>query len=122
MSCDVCISSSYDGDGPAWQNDSTPRAKVRHVCCECGDAILPGEMYHKTVGKWEGGVDTYKTCLACDEIRCNLCCDGWTYGALWEDAAASSLFEPPPLTVRSSRAPCCSPTNTPAGGTICPWT
>ena len=81
--CDVCI---YMGDyDPAEFYSSTwPKARKPHKCCECRREIAPGEKYERTVGKWDGQMDTYLTCSECVEIRQQFCCDGWLYGDLWE--------------------------------------
>jgi hypothetical protein len=91
--CGVCISGSADGDMPEFSSSQEVKARKDHKCCECGDVIPRGTVYERFSGKWDGTVQTYRTCLACAEIRASLCCDGWTYTMLWEDAADSQLFD-----------------------------
>ncbi len=83
--CGVCIGDG-DGDQPEFISEDVVTARKSHKCCECGDVIPKGAEYERTAGKWEGHFDVYKTCLPCREIRRNLCCDGWTYTMLWEEA------------------------------------
>ena len=44
-------------------------ARREHRCCECGGTIQPLDVYERTVGLWEGGWDTFKVCLGCEEAR-----------------------------------------------------
>ena len=90
--CGVCIDGSDDGDLPAFSTEKHVKARKPYTCCECGDAIVVGQVHERVTGKWDGTISTYRTCLACAEIRKNLCCDGWTYTMLWEDAENSGLF------------------------------
>ncbi len=91
--CGVCIDGSYDGDAAEFSDERIVRARKPHQCCECGDTIPVGAEYERAVGKWDGRMFTYHTCLACRDVRRNLCCDGWTYTLLWEDAHNSGMFE-----------------------------
>ena len=54
--------------------------------------IAVRDTYERVVGKWDGEIETYRTCLACAEIRKAMCCEGWTYTMLWEDFAESQAF------------------------------
>lgn len=88
--CGVCISS--DCDNPAeFSSTKILRARKEHRCCECRAAIPRGDRYERTAGKWDGDLYVFKTCLACVDVRTSLCCDGWSYTSLWEDAA-EALF------------------------------
>lgn len=91
--CGVCISGSYDGDLPEFLTEAIVKARKSYKCCECGDPIAIGALYERVVGKWDGELSTYRTCLPCQEIRRNLCCEGWAYTLLWEDANDSGMFE-----------------------------
>lgn len=71
----------YDLDGPEFYVITTPTARKPHTCRECGDKIEPGAKYERTAGKWEGEMDTIKTCSPCAEIRKALF-RSWEYGAL----------------------------------------
>lgn len=89
---DACISQFTDDLDPAGFCAVThPRARKPYRCCECGDAIQPGDEYERVVGRWEGAFSTLRSCAPCAEIRGAFCCDGWVYTALWEDAY-ESLF------------------------------
>jgi len=46
-----------------------------------------GECYERVTGYWDGYFDTFTTCLLCAEIRGHFNCDGFLYGALWENLA-----------------------------------
>ncbi len=54
---------------PDVYRESRPRARKAHRCCECRGAIPAGEIYRLASGLWDGGWDTYKTCLDCVEIE-----------------------------------------------------
>lgn len=84
--CGACIYNANEGDLAEFSAKSEVTARKDHRCCECGDVISKGTRYERTVGKWERKVQTFKTCLPCAEIRRAFCCEGWTYGLLWEDA------------------------------------
>jgi hypothetical protein len=84
-SCGVCIDSAYDGDCAKFSDTRYVKARKPHKCCECGGTIVVGTVHQCVVGKWETSIDTYRTCPICDEIRGAFCCNGWTYGSLWED-------------------------------------
>lgn len=91
--CGVCINGSDDGDLPEFSTEQIVRARKSYKCCECGGVIARGDEYERVTGKWDRTVETYRTCLACRDVRRNLCCDGWTYTMLWEDANDSGMFE-----------------------------
>lgn len=75
---------SYDGEAPDVSNTTWPKARKEHECCECGEAIEPGQRYERTSGLWDGFWDTFKTCRACVRIRADVCCGGFVYGELRE--------------------------------------
>jgi hypothetical protein len=89
---DACI---YDGgaDNPAEVCGTLiVRARKPQKCCECGERINPGDRYEIVSGKWDGEWASFKTCLPCKEIREAFCCEGWTFGFLWENAE-NGFFE-----------------------------
>lgn len=55
----------YDCESPSFYNESYPKARKQHRCCECGRAIAKGEKYRRVSGKWEGDLATYSTCRRC---------------------------------------------------------
>lgn len=91
--CGVCINGDYDGDPAEFHKVEHVKARKAHTCCECGDVIPKGATYERVTGKWYDDIDVYKTCAACEDIRNNLCCEGWTYKMLWENAEESHMFE-----------------------------
>lgn len=45
------------------------KARNVHICLECNGNITPGDIYEEVRAKWDGEVDTIKTCLSCLIIR-----------------------------------------------------
>jgi hypothetical protein len=72
------------GDGPSVFDEATAKARKTHKCTECGGAILPGEVYLKTWGIWEGDAYTFKRCPDCIELvkwaAAHVPCICWMYG------------------------------------------
>ena len=81
--CNVCVSAG-DGEPAEFSTTMFVRARKPHTCVECHRLMPVGERHEVETGKWDGWMGTYRTCLSCQEIRQEFCCDGWTYGALWE--------------------------------------
>lgn len=82
--CGVCLG-GYDGDGPSFYVTATKTARKNHICCECKEAIRPGDNYENITGRWDE-IETFKTCLPCVAIREAFSCDGtWLFGSLWSD-------------------------------------
>lgn len=91
MSCnDVCVVMDYDGSNEFYA-EAMRRARKAHKCCECGDPIAAGDLYHYASGNSDGDFFTAKTCASCEEIRKAFCCDGWEFTTLWE-AISDQLF------------------------------
>jgi len=44
-------------------------ARKRHTCTECGGHIEPLDCYERVTGCWDGSVQTFKTCLFCEQAR-----------------------------------------------------
>lgn len=84
----TCSIDAHSDDDPAdlWY-EKIRSARKAHRCCECGDAIQPGEQYEYAWGLSEGSWWSAKTCLICRRIRRDHCCT-WVYGhlreALWD--------------------------------------
>lgn len=81
-----------DGDTPAFYEVDIVKARgsrktgKEHCCGECGEVIQRGTKYERIKGKWwdEGGIDTFRTCLLCVEIRDHFACgNGWMFGEVW---------------------------------------
>lgn len=58
--------------GPTCCSQRFRRARVRHRCCACGETILPRDRYHYTSGLWDGEPDSFKHCLRCWALFCEL--------------------------------------------------
>lgn len=86
MEC-TCLTGSWDDDGmPDFLSTRTVKARENHKCCECGETIKPGEKYERASGKWDGKLETFKTCLICVNIRASVYCrGGYAYGGLRDD-------------------------------------
>lgn len=80
-----CPLQGSDEGGPKVHEQSHPIARKEHQCCECGETIAKGVKHELVKGLWDGGWDTYRTCLMCEEIRDHFACDGWIYGQVWND-------------------------------------
>lgn len=68
---------------PSVFNQTKPKARKRHRCCECRGWIEIGERYEYSWGIWDGNAQTYKTCLGCSSLRDDLgkmskCCVPFT--------------------------------------------
>lgn len=63
----------YSDSQIAFYSERFPKARKQHKCCECKQPIVLGERYRVVFGKWDGEVDTFKTCQRCldliDRIR-----------------------------------------------------
>lgn len=82
--CDVCIGGCEEP--MEMLLNAQPKCRKAFKCCECGLMVPVGDEYEKHVGKYEGQILTYRTCLLCVEIRNVFTCGkGWMYGSLWEE-------------------------------------
>ena len=61
-----------DYEAPEFYDRTERTARKRHRCCECGHDIQPGERYEHVSGKWDGQLNTFKTCEACVDLRDSL--------------------------------------------------
>lgn len=85
-----------DCDAPQTMTMTTRKARVDHVCVECGSTIAAGSQYEYVSGVWDHRGASFKTCLECVGIRnwyvgeclphyeCHPC-----FGQLIEDATDS---------------------------------
>ena len=89
MGCDnVCLDMYCEIDNEIdneFYAETTPTARVAHVCCECRRTIAPGEQYERATGKSEGQIWTASSCADCREIRKALVCGSWIFGQLWQE-------------------------------------
>lgn len=95
MSCEVCIGQDVDPDCMVTMlSDEIVTARKPHICGECMGLIQRGKYYRRYVGKWEGKIENYRTCLMCLEIRTVFTCGvSWTWGCLWEEMQESAFPE-----------------------------
>jgi hypothetical protein len=63
----------------------TVKAAKDHKCCECGGIIVRGTMHHLAGGKWDGDFSTFRTCPVCREIIKAFFCNGYAFGAIYDD-------------------------------------
>lgn len=56
------------GESPRFFEETFPKARKDHICCECSSVISPGEKYQRVSGLWDDFA-TFKTCLFCNDIR-----------------------------------------------------
>ena len=103
MSGCACI---YVGDMECCTEEiycSKPKAYFKHQCGECGGTIKPGERYERFVGYSASEMESYDylaegqgfrgdrdifvgvTCLDCLSVRNEMFCEGFCWGAIWED-------------------------------------
>lgn len=78
-----------DYDPPHFYNNVRRKARKQYLCEECRGPILPGEAYECVTGKWDYGVETFRTCDRCVDLRTwtknNVPCLCWAHGNLHED-------------------------------------
>lgn len=55
-------------DYPEFVNVTTPKARKKYRCHECGQAIEAGVQYVSISGKWDGEVSTFKSCTECAAV------------------------------------------------------
>jgi hypothetical protein len=58
-----------DYDPPEFYHKETRKARTAKKCYECYGPIAPGERYEHVCGKWDGHIDTYRTCDRRLELR-----------------------------------------------------
>lgn len=81
---DTCILDGWDGEPADFCRTETRKARKSHRCCECRKTIQPGQRYEVCSGSWDGGIQTFKTCQSCVEIRAKFSCGGaFIFKALW---------------------------------------
>ncbi len=64
--------------------DGNRKARKTHKCDECGTEIKLGQEYECVVGKYDGDLEAYRTCLDCVSIRKVFFCSGWAYSMILE--------------------------------------
>lgn len=58
-----------DYDPPDFFSIHIVTARKPCRCCECRITIQVGEKHERSAGKWNGRFDSFRTCLACVELR-----------------------------------------------------
>lgn len=80
---------SCDYDQPSAFSEGTHKARKVHACSECRGIILPGEVYTKTWGVWDGDVLTFRRCEDCTTMKewaeAHVECLCWSYGNMLRD-------------------------------------
>ena len=84
MSCAISIGGDCDGHA-AFSNLQMAKARKVYKCCECGDSIAPGERYERFTANFDGEFCSYKTCIACADIRESFSDVAIYGGGLWEE-------------------------------------
>lgn len=54
---------------PEFYDERVVKARKLHKCCECHIPIPIGVEYQRIVGKWDGQLSTFKTCMQCAAAR-----------------------------------------------------
>lgn len=75
---------------PEFMDVTRPKARKQHRCCECGLPIPVGEVYIKSLGKWDGDFGQYVQHVACHELLqwiSDQFCGGemWSFGELRQE-------------------------------------
>jgi hypothetical protein len=89
---DACICYEVD-ERVTLLSRTRPKARIPHVCGECGIEIQPGECYERDATVYEGLFAAYITCIPCVRVRTSMLTCDWYYGALWADIHAAYCDE-----------------------------
>ncbi len=115
MSCaDVCLSADHDSS-PDFHTEAVVTARKAHRCTECREVIPAGAQYERTSGKWDGRMETLKTCLPCRDVRSAFFCGGFIYGEIWE----TIRYEMFPVWKRTGSWDCLAKLTTPEAIALC---
>lgn len=69
---------------PEFYSANIVKARKAHKCSECLADIKRGESYELVTGKWEGHVETFKTCNLCIDVRESVGLNDWVHGHLMD--------------------------------------
>lgn len=86
--CGVCIGGGDWDEQPDFYTWMFPKARKEYKCCECHRSIAKGQKYEKYTDKFDGSINTSKTCMDCSNIRRSLTCEGGSmppFGGLWSE-------------------------------------
>lgn len=75
-------------DTPSVQTIVHRVARKDHLCCECRSVIPRRAIYELTEGLWDGKWSSFRTCIACVEVRERLDLDCHTFGDLYDECTA----------------------------------
>ena len=59
----------FDDEPATLHNETWPKARKEHKCCECRVTINVGEIYQRIEQLYDGDWSTYKTCEKCADLR-----------------------------------------------------
>ena len=74
-----------DYDPPAFLRERKVKANKPHECCECLGTIEPGKTYQNSSGKWDGRLETFRTCLGCLDLAKRFGVTCWCFGMLMDE-------------------------------------
>jgi hypothetical protein len=74
-----------DYDPPEFLRERRVKANKPHECCECLQTIEKGETYQNASGKWDGRLETFRTCLGCLDLAKRLGVTCWCFGMLMDE-------------------------------------
>lgn len=82
----MCAIDYCDERAVIWR-ETQPRARGRHVCCECGRFIQPGETYLRVNHLFDGRWWSDATCAHCRAAAAwlNYVCGGYVQCGLYEE-------------------------------------
>ena len=74
-------------NGPEFYDVNIVRGRMAHKCCECLRVIPQAELQEVASGKWEGGFDTFRTCMLWVDMRNEMTLESWAHGYLIEEVS-----------------------------------
>ena len=74
-----------DYDPPEFFRERRVKANKPHECCECLRTVENGETYQNTSGKWDGRLETFRTCVECLDLAKRSGVHCWCFGQLMDD-------------------------------------
>lgn len=77
----------FEGESPEFFVQHVRKARKAHKCYECRQPIVPGEHYYYTAGKWNGEVDSFRTCVRCERLRSEIVAHELKEGCSSEEAS-----------------------------------
>ena len=96
---DCACECDYDGEIAGFFATSHPKAKKPYFCCECQEVIEKGQVHTKETGKWDGEIESYRTCAFCYAARKDFC-PCFSFGELWNSVSKVWLGEMSEIGIR----------------------